>query len=257
MYGKNTFVSIETVVARILMEIGDDEHKRYYTRAAQWALDIFRRINMHVSPFYVERKATLDADNYFFNYPQDLVKLLTVGIYRRGEFWPFTKKPDMSLLPVDMEDEIYEPHDSENADIVDKGYGFGTNSSNSFGYYVEDPEQCRVFVRNSRYVTNTGTYIDTTENILDKVIIRYKTTGIDCSGDICVPTEAQDLIVKMVVYEFALKNIPFQTTADNKDRLERQINSLQENYEALMYEPHNFWEVKDAIFTSQNATARR
>jgi hypothetical protein len=186
-----------------------------------------------------------------------MVKLLSVGIYKHGQFWPFTKKPDMSLLPVDMEDEIYEEHDSESADIITKGYGFGKNPSNSYGYYVEDPEQCRVFVRNSRYITSTNSYEDTTSNILDKVIIRYKTTGIDCKGELCMPTEAQDLVVAMTVYKFALKNIPFQTTADNKDRLEREINAMQEDYEALLYEPHNFWEIKDSIFSSLNSTARR
>lgn len=253
----NNFVSIDTIIARILLEIGDEEHKRYYTRAAQWALDTFRRINVHESPFYIERKATLDEDLYYFEYPQDLVKLLAVGIYRHGEFWPLTKKPDMSLLPEDMEDEIYVEHDSENNDIVSRGYDFGAKGSNSFGYYVEDPEHCRVFVRNSTYISSSGTYEDTTSNILDKVIIRYKTTGIDCSGDVCVPTEAQDLIVALVTYKFAMKNIPFQNTADNKNRMEREIASLQEDYESLLYEPHNFWEVKDSIFASLNSTARR
>ena len=250
----NNFVDIETVIARILLEIGDEEHKRYYTRAAQWALDAYRRINVHESPFYLERKVTLDADLYYFNTPVDMVKLLSVGIYRGGEFWPFTKKPDMSLLPVDMEDEIYVSHTSETGTIRDKGYLFGSGSSN-FGYYVQDPEQCRVFVRNFNLYDSA--YVDTTSNILDKVIVRYKTTGIDCGKDICVPTETQDLIVAMVAYKFAMKNIPFQYSADVKDRMEREINSLQENYETLLYEPHNFWEVKDTVFGSQNATARR
>ena len=251
------FVSIDTIVARILMEIGDDEHKRYYTRAAQWALDTYRRINVHRSSFYLERKATLDENLYSFEIPKDSVKILAVGVYKQGQFWPFTKKPDMSLLPMDMEDEIYSPHDSEGKNIAIPGYRFGAGSKNSFGYWVEDPEQCRVFVRNSTFISRENSLVDTTSNILDKVIFRYKTTGIDCGTEICVPTETQDLIVSMVVYKFALKNIPFQQTADNKDRLEREINSLQEDYEALLYEPHNFWEVKDSIFGSQNATARR
>lgn len=249
------FVSINTVVSRILLEIGDEENKRYYIRSAQWALDTFRRINVHESPFYLERKATLDPDLFSFDMPKDMVKLLSVGIYKNGEFFPFTKKPDLSLLPEDMEDNIYVPHDSEGVKIPERGGKFGKRTSNVFGYYVEDPEHCRVFVRSSVY-TSQGT-VDNTSDVLDKVIIRYKTTGLDCSGDICVPTEAQDLIVAMVVYKFALKNIPFQQTADNKDRLEREIESLQENYETLLYEPHNFWEVKDTIFGSQNATARR
>ena len=69
----NNFVDIETVIARILLEIGDEEHKRYYTRAAQWALDAFRRKNVHESPFYLERQVSLDAGLYYFISPVEMV----------------------------------------------------------------------------------------------------------------------------------------------------------------------------------------
>lgn len=251
------FVSIDTIVSGVLLDINDEDHKKYYTRAAQWSLDAFRRLNVNHSSAYLERKVTLNPDNYYFDIPPDLVKLLSVGIYRHGEFWAFTKKPDMSLLPSDLEDDIYVPDNSENRQIPERGHRFGKSSSNVFGYYIEDSEHCRVFVRSSRYLKSRDITIDTTSNILDKVIIRYKTTGINCDKEICVPIEMQDLITTMVAYKFAMRNIPFKMTADEKDRYERMIESLQEEYEALMYEPHNFWEVKDAIFGSQNITARR
>lgn len=249
------FVSIETVISRILLEIGDEDHKRYYVRAAQWALDVFRRLNVSYSPFYIERKATLD-NIYSFDIPKDSVKILSVGVYRNGEFWPFTKKPDMSLMPPDIEDNIYVPDDSEGRSILQKGGKYGRNPGN-FGYWMEDPEHCRVFVRNFRFSNADGATVDNTSNISDKVIVRYKTTGIDCQGEICVPTEMQDLVVETVNYKFAQKGIPSRYSADTLDRMERTVSSLQEEYEALMYEPHNFWEVRDAIFGSLNTTARR
>jgi hypothetical protein len=61
----------------------------------------------------------------------------------------------------------------------------------------------------------------------------------------------------MVVYKFALKSIPTRISADERDRYERELNAMQDQYEALMYEPHNFWEVKDTVFGSSNNTARR
>jgi len=249
------FVTIDTIVSRVLLEIGDENNRRYYLRAAQWALDAFRRINVNHSPFYLERKITLDPMLYYAEYPKDLVKLLSVGVYRNGEFWSFTRKPDMSIFPLDAEDNIHEPDQTESQTIPMTGGKFGRSGSN-IGYYVEDPEQGRFFVRNFRKDAQ-GSPMDTTSNILDKVIIRYKTTGVDCNGDICVPTEAQDLIVSMVYYKFIQKSIPMRVTADVLDRTERELNSLQEEYEALMYEPHNFWEYKDAIFRSLNSTARR
>lgn len=251
----SNFVSIDTIVSRVLLEIGDEENSRYYIRAAQWALDAYRRINVHLSSFYLERKVTLDAI-YSAPIPKDCVKMLSVGIYRNGEFWSFTKKPDLSLMPPDAEDGIYVPDDSEGGLIPVKGGKFGRNSSN-MGYWIEDPEHCRFFVRNWRYSSAQGTVVDNTSNIVDKVVIRYKTTGIDYAGDICVPVEAQDLIVAMVVYKFAMKSIPVRMSADERDRYERELNAMQEQYEALLYEPHNFWEVKDAVFSSLNSTARR
>jgi hypothetical protein len=251
----SNFVSIDTIISRILLDIGDEENSRYAIRAGQWALDAYRRINVHLSSFYLERKVTLD-DIYSAPIPKDCVKMLAVGIYRNGEFWSFTKKPELSLMPPDAEDGIYVPDESEGVMLPVTGGKFGRSGSN-MGYWVEDPEHCRFFVRNWRYSTRDGVNFDTTSEIADKVIIRYKTTGIDCGNDICVPTEAQDLVVAMAVYKFAMRNIPARLTADEKDRYERELSALQENYESLLYEPHNFWEVKDAIFSSLNSTARR
>jgi len=256
MSGKNNFVTLDHVVAKVLLEIGDEENRRYYVRAAQWSLDFFRRINMSYSPFYLERKVTVNQDLYYFDTPNDSVKILSVGIYRNGEFWPFTKKPDLSILPVDVEDGIYESDTMDGVSIPDKGHTFGFNGAN-IGYWKEDTENCRVFVRNYRYSSTVNGYEDYTSAITDKVIVRYKTTGLDCSGDICIPVEADELIAQYVYYKFMRKNIPVQVTADEKDRQERIVNSLQEDYETLKYEPHNFWEVRDMLFGSLNSTARR
>lgn len=251
----SNFVSIDTIISRILLDIGDEENNRYKIRAMQWALDAYRRVNVHKSSFYLERKATLD-DIYSVDIPQDSVKVLSVGIYRNGEFWPFTKKPDMSLMPVDIEDGIHEPDISEGKEILTRGGKFGRGIKN-FGYWVEDPEHCRIFVRNFRFDSTSNNWIDNSSNLLNKVVIRYKTNGINCGGEVCVPSEAQDLVVSMVVYKFAMRGIPARMTADERDRYERELNAMQEDYEALVYEPHNFWEVKDAVFGSLNSTARR
>jgi hypothetical protein len=251
----SNFISIDTIVSLILLEIGDEENSRYAIRAGQWALNAYRDINMHESPFYLERKVTLDSI-YSADIPKDCVKMLSVGVYRHGEFWAFTKKPDLSLLPADIEDGIYVSSDTESKDIQTRGGKFGRGSSN-FGYWAEDPEHCRFFVRNFRFDSQEGAVLDNTSSIFDKVIIRYKTTGINCGTDICVPAETQDLLVAMVVYKFAMKNIPFKMSADERDRYERDLNAKQDKYETLMYEPHNFWELKDTVFGSSNNTARR
>jgi len=250
------FITIENIVNSVLMEIGDEDNKRYYVRASQWVIDIFRDINLNYTPFYYERKVTLDNDIYAGEYPKDLVKLLSVGVYSNGEFFPFTKRPDMSLLPLDAEDDIYEEDDADLVDIPQKGAGFGYRGAN-IGYWTDDPENCRFFVRNYKWNSINAAYADTSSDVITKVIIRYKSDGIECQSDLCVPIEAKALIVGMVYYKFMRKNIPIQVSADEKDRQERVINTLQEKYESMMYEPQNFWEAKDSVYSSLNLTARR
>ena len=174
---------MESLTSAILMEIGDEENRRYYTKAAQWAIDAFRDLNIGYSPFYYERKVTLDPSLYTGDYPNDLVKLLSVGIYLNGEFWPFTEKPNMAMMPPDAEDNIYVGNTNETSDVPEKGYTFGYNGSN-IGYWANDPENCRFIVKNFKWNTNNGSYLDTTSDIVTKVVIRYKTTGIDCGKDL-------------------------------------------------------------------------
>lgn len=255
MSDKN-FVTLENVVNTVLMEIGDEDNRRYFIKASQWVIDVFRDINIGYSPFYYERKVTLDNDIYAGDYPKDLVKLLSVGVYYNGEFFPFTRRPDMALLPPDASDNMYTENESDSADIPEKGVDFGYRGAN-IGYWTNDPENCRFFVKNYRWNTSNSSYSDTTSDVVTKVIIRYKSDGIECQDDLCIPVEAKALIVGMVYYKFMRKNIPVRVSADEKDRQERIINTLQEKYESMMYEPHNFWEVRDSIYSSLNTTARR
>lgn len=255
MSGKS-FVSIENIVAQILMEIGDEANRRYYIRASQWAINEYRRINISRNPFYLERRVVLDSNLLAADYPNKSIQILAVGVYRNGEFWPFTRKPNMALRPVDAEDSIYVENEVDESDINEYGLGFGYRGDN-IGYWVDDPENCRFFVKNYRYNVNNGSYSDTTSDIVTKVVVRYKTDGIDCGNDLCIPIEAQALVIQMVYYKFLRKNIPFQVTEAEKNRQERLIDSLTEEYDALQLEPRSLWEVKDALFGSLNTTAHR
>lgn len=244
---------MESVVSRILLDIDDAESRKYYLKVMNTAFNTFRTINVNISSTYLERKVTLNEINAF-DTPKESVKIAAVGVYRNGEFCGFTQKPNMSLLPVDIEDGIHESDDSENVAIPHRGGKFGSGSKN-FGYWREDPEECRVFVRNFRTIDQAVE--DVTNNIKTKVIVRFKTDGLNCSAECMVPKTMEDLIVASVEYEFAMKNIPFRMTADEKDRYERKLAAAQDSYEALEYENFSFWDIEDAIYGSSNATARR
>jgi len=231
----SNFVTLENLVSSVLLEIGDEGNKRYLLKTRQWILDEYRRVNTHLSDVYLERKVSLDANNAA-DIPEESVKLITVGIYRDGKFDPFQKLPDMEIRPEDMVDGIFNP-----ATVA-----ASTDNTARGGYWVEDKEHGRFFVKN--YQSIQGTITDTTANIAERIIIRYRTTGLNIGGDMFIPIEAKDYIVAAVAYKFTCKAIPVRVTNAALQSLTAQLDMYKTDYTALLYEPANFYEVKDSIF---------
>lgn len=235
----DNFVTLDNIVSSILLEIGDEGNRRYEIKARQWALDEYRRINMHMSDVYLERKVSLD-DNNACDIPEESVKLIAVGIYRvkNGveKFDPFVKSPSMSVQAKDQSDGIY---DLTTAPIQSSDIGRGS-------YWIEDRENGRFFVKN--YQSVQGTITDTTSNIRDRIIIRYRTTGVNLGGDIFIPYEAKDFIVASVSLKFKQAGIPVRLTNAALQMAAVQMDMYRDNYTALLYEAGSFYEVRDAIF---------
>ena len=236
----SNFVSLGTMVASVLLEIGDEGNKKYLIRARQWILDEYRRVNTSISDVYLERKIEVDENN-IGEIPEDSVKIISVGVYRNGTYRPFMKRNDLSILAEDISDGIYDQTQTAN-DI-----GTSTNPVNGLGYWMEDKEHGRLFVRNFR-VDLEGTVQDTTSNIRNRVVIRYRTTGLNIGGDIQIPIEARDFIVAAVAYKFAVKAIPIRLTNAALNSQAIQVDIYKDDYTALLYEPQSFYEVKDALF---------
>ena len=231
----SNFVTLENLVSSVLLEIGDESNKRYQTKARQWLLDEYRRVNTHLSDVYLERKVSLDVNNAA-DIPEDSVKLITVGIYRDGVFDPFVKLPDMEIRPEDMSDGIFNP-ETVTASVANEMKG---------GYWKEDREHGRFFVKN--YQTIQGTLTDTAANIADRIIIRYRTTGLNLGGDIFIPYETKDYLVAAVTYKFTCKAIPVRVTNAALQSMAVQMDIYKSEYAALLYEPGSFYEVRDAVF---------
>lgn len=256
MLSKN-FATIQNVVAGILLEIGDEKNKQFYNKAFQWTIDEYRRLFVHVAPMYYEKKVNLETARYSADYPDDAIKILAVGLYKGGEFLPFGKKPNMSMYPEDAADDIWEAGDNEGNDISHRGYGFAAKSE-AGGYWSDDPKNRLIYVRNYRWNKINEEYQNNTETLLSgKVIVRYKSTGIDCGADICIPYEYRELLIALVTYRFMRKHIPVRPTTDNLSRQQQDIMVKEEEFEQLTTGVQSLQEVKDAIYSSLNTTARR
>lgn len=250
----NGFVKLDNLVSAVLLGIGDEQNKRFEVKATQWVLDTIRRVHVNLSPYYKEERLYFDnEDIYSILYPKGTVKILSVGIYNGAEFWSFTKKQNLSILTSGDDGDEYDEEANEGGDVPQHGVNFGSTSQNS-AYWVDDPQHGRILVRMFGGANN----VEKTDWLKDKgVIVRWKSTGVDCDNNVCVPIEARDLIVNKVIYEFMRRGWGIQTTNYGLQAQRDEVQALQNEYEALLYEPHHFWEIKDAIYGSLNSTARR
>ena len=236
------FVSISNLVAEVSYAINDAEDKKYYARSLQNVLNKLRNLNVHYARAYKEVPVTLDSGLKIGQYPQDLIKVISVGIYRNGEWWSFTRKPNMAKTITGYGDgDVYDEDFNENESIPSRGIMHAARGSNS-GYWVEDDENCRFFVRNYEE---------------SKVILRYRSNGITCTTENCVPYKAKDLIVAMVVYDFALSRIPNRFTAAELEYKRMERSRHYDEFTDLEYIPQNMDEFMDAQFASLNTTPKR
>lgn len=243
MEGNNistSFVSLSNIVSEVLIRIRDVEHKYYQTTALQFALNAIRNINVHFSSYYEEVPIELDSDLRTGDYPTDLVKEISVGIYKNGEFWSFTRVPDMARTMTEG-DGTPDSDFGEDAQIPQRGIRFGARGSN-IGYWTPDPKNRRFIVRN--YTK-------------DKVILRYRSNGITCTTKTCIPYDAKDWIVSKVVIEFAMMGVPKRYSSAELQLITMNHDNIVDLYTDLHYLPQNLDEFKDSEFASLNTTVRR
>jgi hypothetical protein len=255
--GKKAFIGLDTIVEAILLKIGDEQRNRYRTKATQWALDTYRQVNVSYSSFYLTEYADINSMGVG-QYPEGLVKLLSVGLYVHGIFQPFIKEPDLAMQATG-ENGAYDTTKGEGIPIPTKGYRYAAKA-NSIGYWQESPGDCTFTVRCHRFDFFDGVASnvqDVTCDIQDRAVIRYKTNGLDCERGIQIPSEARDMIVAKVVLDFMVMGIPSRFTAAQLQLQRDEVDRLYQNYIDLIYDPHNFWEAKDAIYNSLNTVPRR
>lgn len=234
------FVSLENIVSEVLMKIDDMEQKRYQATALQYVLNAIRDVNVFATSTYEEVPIELDEDLRTGDYPSDLVRALSVGVYRNGEFWSFTNIPDMAVTNTNG-DGTPDIEFGENAQIPQRGIRFGARGSN-VGYWKRDDKGRRFVVRN--YSKN-------------KVILRYRSNGLGCTTQTCVPYDAKDLVVAKTIIDFAIMGRPRKFSAAEIDLMIRNHDNIVDKYTDLHYVPQNFDEFRDAEFASLNTTVRR
>jgi hypothetical protein len=234
------FVTLENVVSEILMKIEDMEEKRFQVTALQFALNAIRDVNVFGTSVYEEVPIELDSDTRFGDYPSDLVRALSVGVYRNGVFWSFTQAPEMAKTTT-ADGEVADNDFGEGVAIPQRGIRFASRGSN-FGYWTRDDKHRRFAVRN--YSQN-------------KVILRYRSNGLGCTTQTCIPYDAKDLVVAKSVLGFVMMGRPRKFSAAEIELHIKNHDNIVDKYTDLHYVPQNLDEFRDAEFASFNSTIRR
>lgn len=238
---KNGFTSLENIVSDIQLQIGDLERKQNYTMILQRVLNVVRDLFVNISPYYKQEPVDINNNLRSGKYPSDLVKIMSVGVYVQGKYFPFTREPSMANT-VTGDGETFDEDFGEGKEIPRRGWKFGARGYNRQGYWIEDDVNRRFFIRNYEE---------------DKVIVHYKSNGIDCSKKTCIPYQMKDVIMAMVIYDLALKRIPMRHSAAELQLLREERARHFEAYTALEYEPQDMNEMMDAVYQSLNNTVRR
>lgn len=234
------FVSLENLVTEVLYNIDDVEKKKYYPLTLQKVLNAIRNLNVNHSPLYNEVPMEYSKDLGIIQYPLDLVKVISVGIYMNGKWFSFTNVPEMDRTRTG-DGETADEDIGEGGEVPRRGFRFGARGFN-IAYWVDDPANRRLFVRNYEK---------------DKVILKYRSNGVKCTTDVCVPFQMKDLVVKMVTYEYALMRKPFRFTAAELQALRLEKERHYDEWTDLEYLPQNMAEFQDSQWNSFNSTVRR
>ena len=133
---KSGFVSVDNLISEVLYAINDMEKRKYYALALQKIINTIRNIYVNHSGYYEETPIELDENLRTGQFPSDLVKAISVGVYKNGEFVSFTRKSEMARTTTGL-GEGYDEDFNENEDIPRRGIVFGAHGHN-IAYWIED-----------------------------------------------------------------------------------------------------------------------
>lgn len=214
-----SIVTIQNIVANVLLEMGEEARKGLEFGYTQFAIRIYKN---YLKIFYLPNAKTVKleiSDNGTVTFPNDMTKFIAVGFPHRAEFWTMTRRNQILLKlgedcgeeEADMLDGV-DTGDGEDNELSDgSGYGgYAQSGGINEGYFKPDWENNRLIIKKF-----TGTHVR----------LKYVSTGISIDGDTIIPSIAQESMIAGVHW--------LRTRHDKKAFLADKISSKKEFREAL------------------------
>jgi hypothetical protein len=180
----------------------DDYTKSEYKRMLQFAIEGFRKFSLYHIPCIQHKWLPVNQDIFSVNFPDDLVKLYSVGVAIEGRYWDFTRT-DERIIP---QCKTIDPDRGEADQRIHKPIeNYGMQGGFNRYLFTEDTPNRRIIIFGPRTL---------------EVLIYYKSTGINMDGTTVVPIHAFEALKAYVLYKLSV----FSDTAVNR------VQFLQTNY---------------------------
>lgn len=225
-----------------------DFHRTREKEAGMYFLSGWRDFSLYRSSAQVkEAWRPITAINTV-SFPEDLVRLIDVGVVIDGEFFSFTKADnivDAISDPLDLE--LDEDRGEDETIRRSPTVGYGAKANNLEYYYKEDRVRRRI--RLSRMALDTTIYANRSE-----VLIKYVPNGIDDFNSTYVPDDAANLLVSYISYKLVL-SMPEKYNANHIAMRKQEYLEQVRMYEAL--ELPSLQELEDMIYETSGQNVRR
>lgn len=201
---KSGFKDIDYCVHSVMADL-DETSTVNYSRYLKWAIDCFHELNLYLSPVIKTVELQIE-DNLTVPFPDDYINYIAIGVNINGRLWTLTRNDDIVLrrgeeCPISLQEAQALSQQTDNQIIsvipyryyfggafrggqyVGEQYAFG-GGWNYKGYYTEDTEK-----RRFQFASTVAK---------SKIILEYKSSGIDCDGSVQIQIPSVASIVSYI-----------------------------------------------------------
>jgi hypothetical protein len=183
----------ENIIKEALVEFRDVELINY-KEAGMYFLKGYRDFQLFEAGAQIKEDWRPLTPINTVNFPEDLLRLISVGVTVDGEFFSFTRT-DKMRIPSDPLDKELDSTRGEDTEISrSPSFGYGTKAQNLEYYYKEDRERRRIIL--NRIAIDKTLFADRSE-----VMVKYVSTGIEDFKTTYIADDAANLLSSYVLYK--------------------------------------------------------
>lgn len=231
------------VIDNALMHVGFD--RSYYNIGASHFMSMMRDYKLfHVAE---EKEAWLPINNlnYTVAYPDDAIKIISVGVSINREFFSFTESSEM-VKPSDPIGRELLSSRSESANIQRNTTGYSSEGTNVEYFFHLDNRKRRLIL--NRAAVDKTRYADRSE-----VLVKFVSNDVDNLSETRVGMDAVNMIMAYIEWKL-VSNKPKEYSANYVESKRRDFLEAEASYRLLNIP--DVGELMDAIYETSGQNIR-